>query len=112
MYLIRFLIIFLSILSLTSCGKEYINKPVRQVALFGSCRSPYEYLFKIYSDKRLEIISSNYFDFDEINKIFHAEDIIEQMEVFLTQEQYNELLNNIDNFLNAKTIINESINVT
>ena len=97
--MIRFLVVLLSILILTACGNEQINKPVRQINFLGSARSPYEYLFKIYSDKRLEIFSADYFPFNEKNKIFFEDDIIEQAEVFLTQEQYSELLNNIDNFI-------------
>jgi len=101
LYRIKFIVILLTLLTLAACeGEKDANEPVAQIHLYGSRHPSGEYLFKIYPDKKVEIILANYIEFHKKIRSFYANNIAEQMEVSLTKEQYDELLISLDNFIN------------
>ena len=71
---------------------------IGQIALIGSFSD--DYLFDIYLDKKVKITSARQVSFrDETNK-FEVDEAKEQIEISLTQEQFADLINCIDNFIN------------
>ena len=77
--------------------KNMDNEPIRRISLTGSCSE--DYLFNVYSDKKLEIVSARSVLFQDETKMFNVSEIAGQIEFSLTQEQFDSLIDCIDGFI-------------
>jgi hypothetical protein len=95
----RVLEIILSLVLLTSCSAdEAAGKPTAQIALTGSYQSV-QYLFEVFSDKRLQITTADYISYSNFKKHFTLNMVREQKTVVLSPTQFDNLLNATRDFI-------------
>jgi len=90
------LVLLLIFLTACSSGND-AEKPIAQIALTGSYRAG-NYLFEIFPDARIQITIATLISYKKSAKKFKVESIETQQTIYVSEIQYDELLDAISNF--------------